>query len=123
MQKSYDGKWRITHPAAAPGGALFAITSEWCTHCKNLKKNVQEAQLIQPFDFFFLDGDQTDAHRAKTTEMGVQGFPTMYQVGKDGVLTDYNGGRHVEALARTFTKGVNVQRARAPTASMFSWFL
>lgn len=123
LQKGPDGRWRIVHPSAHPGGALFAVTAPWCGHCQNLKKNVTQAQLVQPFDFFYLDGDQSDSHRAKIEQMGIQGFPTMYYVGKDGILKEYNGGRHPEALARSFSKGVNIQRGGAPTSSIFSWIL
>jgi hypothetical protein len=123
LRRTPDGRWQITLPAAHPGGALFAVVAPWCGHCSNLKNNVFQAQSANPFDFFFLDGDQSDFHRKKVEQMGVMGFPTIFYVGKDGYLKEYNGSRSSEALARNFSKGVNVQRAGAPTSSIFSWIL
>jgi thioredoxin-like negative regulator of GroEL len=123
VQRDSSGSWRISHPSAHPGGALFAVVAPWCGHCSNLKKNIAQAQSVQPFNFFFLDGDKTDINRTKTNEMGIQGFPTIYYVAKDGILKEYNGGRSAEALARNFSTGVNIERIKSPTFSIFSWIL
>lgn len=82
------------------GGGLFAVVADWCGFCKSLKKNVDEAQKIRSFDFYFLDADKS---RAKVQEMGVPGFPMMYTIGKGGQLTEYNGGRNVKDLTENFS--------------------
>ncbi len=96
--------WAITNPIAANGGALFAITAPWCGHCQQLKQQVREAQYQRPFDFFFMDGDKSQAHKLQTNRMGVEGFPTLYRVETGGQLVEYNGGRDVKSLAQNFSK-------------------
>lgn len=98
-----NGRWQINHPALHAGGALFAITAEWCPHCTQLKGAiVPQAQRFNPFLFFWMDGDKTDAARTKTQQMGIQGFPTIYYVGKNGYLQQYDGDRSPQQLARVF---------------------
>jgi thiol:disulfide interchange protein len=89
-------------PFAKAGGGLFAITADWCGHCKTLKANVKNARTIQPFDFYWMDGDKTAAHQAKASELKVQGFPTLYYIERDGQLMPYTGGRGAEDLVHIF---------------------
>lgn len=97
-----NGKWNLTLPIAQSGGGLFAITSSWCGHCNQLKQTVPKAQKIIPFDFFWLDAEKTPSHEAKARQMDVKGYPTMYYIGRDGVLQEYNGGRSEQDLAQVF---------------------
>lgn len=116
--------WKLNHPAAAPGGCLFAVTAKWCGHCSNLKKNVSKAQSFAPFDAFYLDGDASDANRQKAEEMGIEGFPTVYYVGRDGILKPHQGPTDPQSLGRTFHKGYNTYRGGGggPFDGVLSWF-
>jgi len=96
------GKWQLIHPAAHRGGALFAVTASWCGYCNQLKSNVPKAQSMNLFDFFWLDGDKTESHKRKATQMGIQGFPTLFYVDRNGYLLPYNGGRSPAQLAQVF---------------------
>ena len=120
IQRTFNG-FKLNHPAAAPGGSLFAVTASWCSHCSNLKKNVSRAQAITPFDVFYMDGDASDASRKKAEEMGIVGFPTVYYVGKDGSLKQYQGPTDPESLGQTFHKGYNTHRGGG-FDGFFSWF-
>jgi len=99
-----NGRWQFVHPVAHSGGALFAVTAEWCGHCNALKRSVPQAQKLSLFDFFWLDGDKSPAHQQKAQQMGIEGFPSMYFIERNGYLTPYNGGRSPEQLARVFHK-------------------
>ena len=92
----------IAATVAKAGGGLFAITAEWCGYCKKLKNSVETAKTIQPFDFFWMDGDKTPAHKKKSTELNVQGFPTIYYIDKGGRLLPYSGGREPADLVHIF---------------------
>lgn len=89
-------------PMAKAGGGLFAITAEWCGYCKKLKNSVKQARTVQPFDFFWMDGDKTPAHKKKSTDLKVQGFPTVYYIDRGGQLLPYKGGREPGDLVHIF---------------------
>lgn len=94
-----NGKWQLVSPLAQSGGGLFAVTADWCSHCAQLKKTVPKAQEMNMFNFFWMDGDK---HQAKAQEMDIQGFPSIYYIGRNGILHTYNGGRSAEQLAQVF---------------------
>ena len=87
--------WHLNVPMAHSGRAMFAVIADWCHYCKELKKNVTEAQQTARFPFFHMDGDKNGTF-AQT--MGVRGYPTIFHVGRDGLLTRYNGGRDKDSL-------------------------
>lgn len=103
VQDRNSGKMRIDSGLAKPGD-MFAVTAPWCGHCNTLKKNVDSAQQQSQFNFFNLEGDRTPQHQAKTKEMGIEGFPTVYAVGPYGYLQQYQGGRSAEAIASNFKR-------------------
>lgn len=103
LQKNSKNQWILNSDMARSGGGLFAVVAEWCGHCTHLKTAIREAQKINAFSFFYLDGGNVSkSHRAKLEEMQIDGFPTVFYVGRDGVLTLYNGKRSPEALAQVF---------------------
>ena len=102
LQKTKDG-WRIAAPSAQPGGGMFAVVADWCGHCKTLKSTVAQAQRNKPFDFFYMTGDKTNDHKTKSQQLGVEGFPTTYFIGRNGVLFPYNGARSVPAFNELFS--------------------
>lgn len=103
ISRQAGGNLILNHPFAQTGGALFAITADWCGHCVTLKSDVLKAQKIKPFKFFFFDGGKDDFKtKAKINEIGVSGFPSLFKVHKGGLLTPYNGPRNPMALAATF---------------------
>jgi thiol-disulfide isomerase/thioredoxin len=67
-------------------GGLFAITADWCGHCKKLHADVKKAQKITKFDFFYLDGDKD---REVMSKLKFNGFPTLFLVDKSGRLQTY----------------------------------
>jgi thiol-disulfide isomerase/thioredoxin len=89
-------------PMAKTGGGLFAITAEWCGYCKKLKNSVQQARGVQPFDFFWMDGDKSPAHKKKAVDMKVEGFPTLYYIERGGQILPYTGGREPSDLVHVF---------------------
>lgn len=101
--KRNEKTWKLDIPMAQTGGAMFAITADWCSHCKELKKTVSEAQRNKPFDFFYMTADKTKNHSNKVNEMGVEGFPTTYFVGRGGNLYTYEGERSIRAFNELFT--------------------
>lgn len=104
-----DGRWQLTSPLTHAGGGLFAVTADWCMHCSELKKAVPQAQQLNSFDFFWMDGDKSPHHQRKTQEMGIEGFPTLYTIKKDGFLESYEGGRSAQDLASNFSKGDTIE--------------
>ena len=101
VQQMQNGTWRLASPLAQNGKSLFAVTTNWCGHCKDLKQlYVPEAQLIEPFKFFYMDGEKSRAHENVSQALGVQGYPAVYKVGRNGTLTEYNGSRKPAQLAR-----------------------
>lgn len=103
LTQSNNGQWVLQVPQSHRGGGLFAITADFCSHCQSLKKNVQEAQHRTSFDYFYLDG-ASQSNKQLLSQMNIEGFPTMYNINRNGILTEYNGGRNVESLAQTFHK-------------------
>lgn len=102
--KRENSRWVLDAPMAKTGGGLFTISAPWCKHCSELKKEVSKAQKIVPFDFFDMQGDKTESHKQKMKELGVNGFPTMFYVGKAGVLFPYTGDRSASALSEVFSR-------------------
>lgn len=80
-------------------GDLFAVTAEWCGHCKHLKENVALAQKQKRFGFYNLDGD---ANSKLTQLMGIHGYPTCFKIEQGGKLTPYTGDRSTETLVKEF---------------------
>lgn len=100
--QNIDGNWKLTNPLAQTGGTLFAVTTEWCGHCKRLKNNVKAAQNMVPFKSFYMDGDKSPVHEEKSRYLGVKGYPTVYYVGRNGILREYKGGTNPDQLASIF---------------------
>jgi len=107
--RNVGGRWQLISPLTHGGGGLFAIVAGWCSHCSTLKATVPQAQQIRSFDFFWMDGDRTPEHQEKTQEMGIEGFPTIYTIKKDGFLEPYEGGRSAQDLASNFRKGDTIE--------------
>jgi len=99
-----NGKWIITIPFAQSGGGMLAIGTEWCGYCKQLKNVVKNAQMEKNFDFFWMDGEKTPDHEAKSKQMNIKGYPTIFYINRNGVLHEYNGGRTAEDIAKVFHK-------------------
>ena len=99
-----NGRAKLNWPAAASGGGLFAITAEWCGYCTKLKNNARLARQRIPFDFYWMDGDKSPAHKAKAAELQVSGFPTLFYINRGGELSKYNGGREPSDLIQIFHK-------------------
>jgi thiol-disulfide isomerase/thioredoxin len=99
----HNNAWRLLHPTSHSGGAMLAITTNWCPHCVALKNSiVPAAQQLTQFNFFWMDGDKTDAARQKSRQLDVKGFPTLFYVDKGGYLRRYDGDRSTSQLAQTF---------------------
>jgi hypothetical protein len=99
-----NGQLIFTPALAHSGGGALGVGTEWCGYCNQLKKNVPMGQRLRPFDFFWLDAEKTAAHKAKVQQLGIRGYPTIYSIGRGGVLTEYEGGRTPEQLARNFSR-------------------
>ncbi len=98
-----NGQLALDTGLAKPGD-MFAVTAEWCGHCTNLKKNVEAAQRLGKFTFFNFTGDASPAHQQAAKQLGVRGFPTVFKVKPYGLLERYEGPRHPEAIASTFSR-------------------
>ncbi len=97
--KNNGGSLQVLSPLV-DAGSLVAVTSDWCGHCNSLKRNVQVAQQVRPFDAFYVDGEKAGMNKLR--EWNVQGYPTIYRVERGGSLQEYNGSRSAESLAQNF---------------------
>lgn len=104
LKRNGYGQWVLDIPMAHSGGGLLAVTAEWCSHCNTLKNTVPKAQTLNPFDFYWMNGEKTPMHEQKSQEMGVEGYPTMYSIKRNGVLEEYRGGRSANDLASSFSR-------------------
>lgn len=96
-----NGRWTILSPKAYPG-AMFAVTADFCGHCHNLKRSVGQAQRYKDIPFLFMDATRSSNARDKVLMMGIEGFPTIYKVGRAGRLEPYEGSRDPRTLIEAF---------------------
>lgn len=88
--------------ALNPNGSLVAITAQWCSHCKNMKKEFEKV----PELYASMNGDPrarffwVETHpNFKDDELDVEGFPTVrFYMGGKG--KDYNGPRSADGLTK-----------------------
>ena len=71
--------------------ALLVVFAPWCGHCRRFE--AQLARYGADIPVFGLNGDAEDA-----SALGVQGFPTLFIVEKNGRLTRYNGDRDLQHI-------------------------
>jgi hypothetical protein len=83
-------------------GGLFAIETSWCSFCRQLKENVTTAGLTKVYYFDATDNDNPKV-KATLTQMGVSGFPAVFKIGNNGLLTKYDGTREPADLKNNFS--------------------
>jgi protein disulfide-isomerase-like protein len=78
--------------------------AKWCGHCKDLhpdwNKAAKQANADEKRMLRVNVGDDTPEHKQLMKEYNIKGFPTII-IFKDGIPTEYNGPRNVEALLNT----------------------
>ena len=87
----------------AKSGGIFAIVVDWCHYCRELKKNIYEAQMtISPFPFFYINATKAKNDielNEKMKDMDVEYFPKVYTIEFGGKLNEYDGDRTPMALS------------------------
>lgn len=90
---------------------IVLIYADWCGHCKNFKPKYMELyQIIRnwnanqnvskkkgiktggEYHLFAMDSDGKN-NREYIEELGMKGIPSLYFIGNDGKLKEYNGPR------------------------------
>ena len=98
-----NNTWILDHPFAKNGGAMLTVTADWCGHCTKLKQILPQAQQLNSFNVFNIDGGgDSKETKDKLEQLGVKGFPTIFYLDKGGKLYKYEGDRSPQALADTF---------------------
>lgn len=94
----HRGNFYMTIPNAVGRRGLFTVAVDWCGHCKQLAENIKEARIVNPFPSYYVVGDENPASKRLTQRLGIEGFPSMFIIERDGRLTPYNGSRLPQAI-------------------------
>ena len=94
--QNVSGQWKVDNPSGESG--IFAVMSEGCGYCKKLQQTVNQAQNIKPFNFSFMNTE--DSGYAKMQEMQISAVPQIYRMDEDGYLSEYTGHRTPDNLIR-----------------------
>jgi len=99
--KFKDNKIVIKNPKI---GMLF-IGVNWCSHCIQFKPIYQQfSELISNnYTLLYLDGDSAKEILPK---LRIDGFPTIFNIHKDGTLEKYMEPRDLFSLTKEFCKRV-----------------
>ena len=70
---------------ASPNGGLLMVKADWCGHCKRALPELQLAakMLGKSFTIYMIDSDENPDFMKRSN---VIGFPTIFNVNKDGSL-------------------------------------
>ena len=79
--------------AMSPGGAMVAITADWCGHCKAMKPEFDAARSASPIPMYWVDTKKFD----ESDLDGIEGFPTLRYY-KGGIGKDYSGDRTAQGM-------------------------
>lgn len=100
-----NGEWYITDPRIVGRRALFSVVAPWCGYCLRLSEQVRQARQSTQMPSYYVVGDGDDLSKQLSRAMGVQGYPTIYVIERDGKLTTYEGDRSAGALSNTISGG------------------
>ena len=67
-------------------GGLLVVKTEWCSFCQKLFPIIKQVsnKLGKTYPIFKLDADKNSK---LTKELGVQGFPTIFYIERDGRIS------------------------------------
>ena len=84
---------------------MLLVSVKWCPHCVNFKPIYSQFADITSKDFvlFHLDGDSAKNILPK---LGVEGFPTIFNITKNNTLSKYTEPRDLFNLTKEFCKRV-----------------
>lgn len=74
-------------------GGMVMVKADWCGHCKRALPELEKVSSLTgaAFPIYKIDADK---NKELTSAMGVNGFPTILFVERDGkISTKYEGGR------------------------------
>ena len=81
---------------------VIKLYAPWCPHCQNMVKPLSKlADVLKPYAISVgaVDCDNTRANNNVLAEkLGLEGFPTMYIVKKNGRLMQHDGPNDNKAL-------------------------
>ena len=86
-----DGNYYVKK--LAPTGGMLLVKNDWCMHCRKLAPILEQVskKLGKAFPIVKLDGD---SNNAIVQALGVEGFPTIFYVERDGLISKrYEGER------------------------------
>ena len=100
----FNGK-RISESSKLKGkeGMIMAYAS-WCGHCQSSKgdwKFLSDSFMKEKSDFKISAlhaGADIKSKQEAGDLLGIEGYPTIYVHDKNGVITDYDGGRDVKSV-------------------------
>jgi thiol-disulfide isomerase/thioredoxin len=109
--KDSNNRYRVVNAAQPPHGrwgSIVAVLVSWCGHCRKTKPEFERVAIKYKdsnYPLYFLDGDEDST---LTTGIGVQGFPTMIFLDKDGYLTNQRveGAANEQRLTAEISKRI-----------------
>lgn len=72
----------------ARGPAVLFVKADWCPHCREMKPEMQKAAALlgSVVPVYAVDSEK---HEDVIQKMGVDGFPTIFYMDREGKLTMY----------------------------------
>ena len=85
------------------GIIMFGV--EWCGYCHQTKPVLEElSKISKHFIVGYLDCDKEPLIAGN---LNISGYPTLMNVKKNGLLTEYNGPRDLTSLVGLLCKNLN----------------
>lgn len=80
------------------GPAVLFVKADWCPHCVRAKPEVARAARVlgSVVPVYELDSER---NKRKIESLGVDGFPTIFFLSKDGDLRTFGGERSGQKIA------------------------
>lgn len=85
-------------------GGLFVVYANWCSFCQDLKPTWKQLYKEGKKLEYKIAAVDAMKNQELVHMLGIQGYPTILVVMKNGKIKEYTGPRTLEALKKKFPK-------------------